>query len=173
MSEIWKPIKGYEGLYEVSNKGRIKSLKRYTNSKNEFGNIKQNHNEKILKNNTMKTGYVMTTLYKEGKPKSFFIHRLVAEAFINNPNNYKEVNHKDENKSNNNVENLEWCTRKYNNVYSRARKICQYDLDGNFIREWESCYEASRHTKAYESNIRNCCKGKSKTTGGYIWKYAK
>ena len=172
VDEIWKPIKDYEGLYEVSNKGRVKSLQRYTESYNKSGEIKQNHKEKILKNNIMKSGYVMITLFKNGKPKSYFIHRLVAQVFVPNPENNNEVNHKDENKSNNNFENLEWCTRKYNNVYSRARKVCQYDLEGNFIAEYESCYEASRQTKAYESNIRNCCKGKSKTTGGFKWKYA-
>lgn len=160
------------GLYEVSNYGRIKSLERYIDSNNEFGKIKQIHKERILKNNITKSGYVMITLFKNGNPKSYFIHRLVAEMFIDNPNNYKEINHKDENKSNNNANNLEWCTRKYNNVYSKAKKVYQYDMNGNFIAEWESSYEAAKQNKLYASNIRNCCIGKNKTTGGFIWKHA-
>lgn len=170
--ELWKPIKDYEGLYEISNYGRVKSLERYTNSKNEAGCILQKHNERILKNNITKSGYVMATLYKNGVPKSYFIHRLVAKAFIPNHNLLREVNHIDENKQNNRVDNLEWCSREYNNRYSKAKKIIQYDMSGKYIRSWESSYQASRENKLYSSNIRNCCLGKLNSTGGYRWKYA-
>ena len=187
MSEIWKPIKGYEGLYEVSNKGRIKSLKRYTNSKNEFGNIKQNHNEKILKNNTMKTGYVMTTLYKEGKPKSFFIHRLVAEAFLENPYLLPQVNHIDGNKSNNYVSNLEYVTNSENqkHAYDTGLKNAQrvYESNRKPVRcittgkEFDSIKEAALYYNIKSnSKICNCCNHKQKYAGKYngqklVWEY--
>ena len=107
MEEEWRDIKGYEGKYQVSNLGRVKSLK----------NCKGNYREKILKLGKDKLGYLQVVLSKEGKGKLFRVHRLVAESFIENTNNYPEVNHKDENKSNNCVDNLEWCDRKYNCNY--------------------------------------------------------
>ena len=109
--EIWKDIEGYEGLYQVSNKGRIKSL-----------NYKRTGKEGILKGKADKNGYLIVFLYKNRKPKPFLIHRLVAEAFIPNVNDLPEVNHIDENKENNHVENLEWCTRKYNMNYGTRTK---------------------------------------------------
>lgn len=172
IKEEWKPIKGYEGQYEVSTLGRIKSLKRDVFRENRYGKGFVKHKEMILANNIVKSGYVMTTLHKNGKPKSFFIHRLVAETFILNPNAYKEINHIDKNRQNNNVNNLEWCTRTYNNTYSKAKKVKQYDLHGNFIKTWGSIKEAAKGTNSYRANISSCCRGKTKTTGGYIWKYA-
>ena len=109
--EIWKDIKGYEGLYQVSNMGRIKSLKRKVKNKNGY----RIANEKIIKpvlTDTCK--YYAVGLHKNKKRKTLLVHRLVAINFIPNPNNYTEVNHKDENKQNNNVNNLEWCNHKYN-----------------------------------------------------------
>lgn len=160
------------GIYQVSNYGRVKSLKRKTYRENRYGNTFLNHEERILRNNIRKDGYVNTTLYKDGKPKSYAIHRLVAQHFLLNPNNYKEINHKDENKTNNCVTNLEWCTRTYNNRYSRSKKVNQYDLNGNLIKTWKSIKEASEANNIFLGNISSCCKGKIKTTGGYIWKYA-
>ena len=113
--EIWKPISNYDGLYEISNKGQIKSVGRY---------IKSNHNnvrfqkEKIRKLTVNNKGYVTVRLCKNGKYKTFLVHRLVAETFIPNPLGYNEINHKDEDKTNNKVDNLEWCSHDYNINYS-------------------------------------------------------
>ena len=109
--EEWRDIKGYEGLYQVSSLGRVKSLK----------DSHDNYREKILKPGNVR-GYLHVNLYKDTKRKTYRIHRLVAEAFISNPNNYEEVNHKDEDKTNNCVSNLEWCTREYNMSYGTINK---------------------------------------------------
>lgn len=119
MKEMWRPIKGYEGLYEISNQGRVKSLTRYCMS---FGYRKTLLKEKIMKPSRSPSGYFQVGLSKNGKRRHFFIHRLVATTFISNPNNYLCINHKDEVKTNNCVNNLEWCTTKYNNNYGTARK---------------------------------------------------
>lgn len=117
--EIWKPILNYEGLYEVSNKGQIKSVGRY---------IKSNHNntrfqeEKIRKLTVNNKGYVTVRLCKNGNYETFLVHRLVAETFIPNPYGYNEVNHKDEDKTHNSVKNLEWCSHDYNIQYSLISK---------------------------------------------------
>lgn len=126
-------------------------------------------------------GYLRVYLWKNNKQKTYLIHRLVAEAFIPNPSKYLEVNHKDENKKNNKVDNLEWCTRKYNmhynglNMKRNSKKIIQYDRKGNFIKEWECIMEVQRQLGINNSNICQCCKniGKYKTAGGYIWRYKK
>lgn len=112
--EIWKPIANYEGLYEVSNEGNVRSL-----------NYRHTGKVQVLKLSVNRYGYLQVNLHsKEGKQKTYKVHRLVAQAFIPNPNNLPEVNHKDENKTNNCVENLEWCDRKYNNNYgSRNEKM--------------------------------------------------
>lgn len=109
--EQWRPIEGYEGLYEVSNLGRVKSL----------GNDK-NRKEKILRPVMTKKGYLQLFLSKEGKAKRFFVHRLVAQAFIPNPEGLPQINHKDENPSNNRVENIEWCDCKYNINYGTHKE---------------------------------------------------
>ena len=114
MNEEWRDIRGYEGRYQISSFGRVKSLK----------DNKGNYREKILDLKPNKRGYIRVTLYREGKSKSFQVHRLVAIHFIPNPNNYSQVNHKDENKQNNKVDNLEWCTQKYNlNYGTRNQRI--------------------------------------------------
>ena len=171
MKEIWKDIKNYEGLYQVSNFGRVKSLK--------FGK------EKILKLLKHNCGYLYIGLHKDNNVKNYYIHRLVAEAFIPNPDNLPQVNHKDENKLNNVVSNLEWCDAKYNINYGTARerssekmingklskKVFQYDLEGNFIREWESVNETGRN--GFDSSaIAKCCKDIIKTYKGFKWSYS-
>ena len=118
MKEIWRPIKGYENLYEVSNKGRVRSLTKYCMR---FGCRKTLIRGKLLSIRKNASGYIMVSLAKKGTKKQVLIHRLVAQAFIPNPNNYPIINHKDENPSNNNVNNLEWCTQKYNVNYGTAR----------------------------------------------------
>lgn len=171
MKEIWKDIKGYEGLYQVSNLGRVKR----TMFKNCYVEKKQ---EKILKLKSDKDGYKQTTLFKNGKRMYFRVHRLVANAFLPNPNNYPIINHKDQNTSNNNVLNLEWCTFVYNNNYKNRnekirKKVNQYDLQGNFIKTWNSVRDAGIFAKVHPGNITRCCKCEIKSSGGYKWKYYK
>lgn len=169
--EVWKDIQGYEGLYQISNKGRVKNFK--TN--------------RILTVHQQPNGYSYITLHKEGKPKTFRIHRLVAQAFIPNPNNLPCINHKNEIKTDNRVENLEFCTNKYNSNYGTAKEratkkringkksfeVLQFDLKGNFIKEWQSTMEVERATGFYNNNISKCCRGGYKQAYGYIWKYKK
>lgn len=188
--EIWKDIKNYEGLYQVSNLGNVRSLDRIRKQFNHNGIATVKYKGRILKKQLQKrTGYRTVTLYdnnRNGKIKS--IHRLVAETFLDNPNNYPVVNHKDGNKLNNNVDNLEWCTVSHNvkHAYNiglakikklygkenpKARKVEQYDLENNFIKLWYSIIDASNDLKIDSSSISAVCKEKRKTAGGYIWKY--
>ena len=160
MEEIWKDKKDYEGLYQVSNCGRVKSIK--------FGK------EKILKQ-SIRHGYYCVNLYKNGKHKNYYVHRLVAEAFIDNTDNLSCVNHKDENKQNNVVSNLEWCTHEYNNIYGTriercSKPVLQFDLNGNLIKEWKSINECGRNGFK-QSDICKCCRGERKTHQNFIWKY--
>ena len=168
MKEIWKDILGYEGLYQVSNFGRVKSLKRKWVIK-----------DKILKPTKNRNGYIMIILCKKSMRKNILLHRLVAEAFLPNPHNLPQVNHKDEQKNNNVVTNLEWCDAKYNNCYGtklnryslkRSKPVLQYTLDGEFVREWASTMECGRNG-FQQGNIIRCCIGKYKQHKGFIWKF--
>ena len=161
MEEIWKDKKDYEGHYQVSNCGRVKSIK--------FGK------ERILKPQKNTSGYLCVTLCKNNNQCQFEVHRLVAEVFLPNPNNYKEVNHKNEIKTDNRVENLEWCDRKYNQNYGTrtekcSKKVYQYTLDGKFVKEWKSTAECGRNGYNY-GNVAACCRGKLKKYKNFIWKY--
>ena len=176
MKEEWKDIKGYESLYQISNLGRIKGLNRYVKNNHSVRYIK----ERILKPNKNKDGYYTISFWTKGKMKQHYIHRLVAQAFLDNPNNYPIVNHKDENPNNNNSLNLEWCNYKYNNDYgtrkiksmiNQGKKVNQFDLQGNFIKQWNSTREIERTLKISHSVISKCCREKQKTSHGYIWKY--
>lgn len=175
INEIWRPIKGYEGLYEVSNLGRIKSLKRLVKKWDGYRTVP----EKILTPRTNNRGYLRITLCKDGITKTFSPHRLVAEAFIPNPDNLPCVNHKDENPLNNVVSNLEWCTYSYNNSYgnrnnrialSKSKPVLQYTLDGEFVREWVSTMECGRNG-FQQSSVASCCRGERNKHKDYIWKY--
>lgn len=166
MEEIWKNIFGYEGLYQISNHGRVKSLK--------FGK------EKILKSRKDKYGYHQVILSKEGKIKNHLIHRLVAYAFIDNPNNLPQVNHKDEDKTNNMVENLEYCDRIYNLNYgthnermakAKSIPILQFTKQGEFIKKWDSAIQVERVLGFNSCNIYMCCKGRRKSAHDYKWRY--
>ena len=120
MEEVWKDIEGYEGMYQVSNLGRVKSLERYYVS---CRGLTQLLHEKILKQYIKKTGYVHIVLCKNGVHKTYLLHRIVASAFLPNPDNLPQINHKDENQLNNTVSNLEWCTSSYNiNYGNRTQK---------------------------------------------------
>lgn len=183
MEEIWKDIKGYEGLYQVSNTGKVKSLERKV--KHWQGGY-LTKKEIVLKSSISK-GYLVISLYKNGIQIRKYIHRLVAEAFIPNPDNLPQINHIDENKMNNCVENLEWCTAEFNVNYGtrnkrvaicmtnnvRSKPVIQYDLNGNFIMEYPSTREVERQTGYNQSNIVKCCLGEKSyyTQYGYIWRY--
>lgn len=167
---IWKDVKEYEGLYQISDEGQVKSL----------GNNKS-RKEKILKPTKNRDGYLQVPLCKNGKRKTIKIHRLVAEAFISNPDNLPEVNHKDENKINNCVENLEWCDRKYNINYGTGKKrgaeklskpVKQFDLQGNFIQEFSSIMEVERKYGYSQGNISSACSGRLRQVYNYRWSYA-
>lgn len=127
MIELWKDIKNYEGLYQVSNLGNVKSVDRYVyagdNSNHKYQHIKE-RNLKLSGGNK----YIQVRLCKNGKIKAFLVHRLVAEAFIPNPDNLPCINHKDENPKNNQAENLEWCTYKYNNEYNGRIDKCKHKI---------------------------------------------
>lgn len=163
MVEIWKDIKCYEGYYQVSN----------------LGNVKNSRTGRLIKPHK-KCGYLQLLLCKNGKIKHHLVHRLVAEAFIQNPDNLPIVNHVDENKINNCVDNLEWCTQKYNINYgtslqkrtiSKSKPVEQYTIDGQFITEYQSAAEAERKIGIGNSHINACCQGKRKSAGGFIWKF--
>lgn len=187
--EVWKDIPDYEGLYQVSNLGNVRSL-----------NYKRTNEIRVLKLCTHKSGYKYTHLCKDKVSKNYRIHRLVAEAFLPNPNNLPQVNHKDENKQNNCVDNLEWCTAEYNTNYGtrnervrgkmsgdnncktmlgkfgkehhRSKIVYQYTKDGKFIKRWECARDVMRELGFNNKNISSCALGKRNLAYGYIWKYA-
>ena len=155
--EIWKNIEGYEE-YQISTHGNVKSLR--------FGK------ERILKPATNKKGYLRVILSKQGKLKGYLIHRLVAEAFIDNPNNYQQVNHRDEDKANNYIENLEWCTPKYNiNYGTRTEKISKQVLCIETGVVYTSTHQVERQLGFSNSYISKCCNGKYKQAYNFHWKY--
>ena len=173
MIEIFKDIKDYEGLYQVSNLGQILSLNYYRSGK-----------PKLLKPGKNKKGYLLVNLYKNRKRKSYKIHQLVAEHFIPNPDNLPEINHIDEDKTNNRVDNLEWKSHKDNCNHGtrneriaktmtngkRSKPVLQLSLSGELIREWPSISECGRNGFNHR-NIVSCCNGKLKQYKGFRWMY--
>ena len=160
--ETWKSIAGYEGLYEVSDQGRVKSL-----------NYNHTGTEKILKPRKDSCGYLQVWLSKDGQKKMSLVHRLVAKAFIQNPNNLETVNHKDEVKTNNVASNLEWMSRGDNKRYSANKSVKMFNKStGELLATFPSLMEAERVTGIDNRNISKCCMGKYKSSGGYIWRYA-
>ena len=173
MIEVWKDIKEYKGLYQVSNLGRVKKLSQIRTCWNGHKTITYEVPEKIL-TLRMRGNYLAVGLTKNKKQTTYCVHRLVAEAFIPNPDNLPCVNHIDENKLNNEVENLEWCTYEYNNKYgTRTAKTCKpvKCIETEII--YDSMVEASKQTNIPRPNILVCCKNHLRTAGGYHWEYVK
>ena len=180
MNEEWKDIPGYEGRYQVSNLGRVKSLAR------EYITGQHSHtihlSEKIMRPKVRESGYSLVSLNKDGIVKDAYIHRLVAQSFIPNEDDLHYVNHKDENPRNNRVDNLEWCTQKYNVNYNGANirgglnrrvAIVQKTLDGEFVKEWDSALTACKEFgRKRATNISNALVSQGKKTAyGYKWEY--
>lgn len=191
--EEWMDIEGYEGLYQVSNEGRVKSLQREIVYKDGRKKILE---EKILRNILSDLGYYHVMLSKDGVPKRYKVHRLVAKAFIPNPNNLPIINHKDENPKNNVVDNLEWCTQGYNVRYGTmiergrqtqfnredlSKEVEQYTLDGDLVETFKSASEIERKYPQFKTaSVARCCRGGQILNGkwqtitsykGYMWKY--
>lgn len=177
--EIWKDIKGWEDYYQVSSYGRFRGKDRYANV---CGGGKRLVKGRILKPTVCTNGYLEAHLHKNGESKIFLLHRLVAMHFIENPNNYQEVNHKDEDIKNCHVDNLEWCTSKYNANYGTRNQrmikekylkpVVMCDENGNKLKEYKSMGDACRDTGADISSMIRVCKGRQRTCVGYVWKYA-
>lgn len=179
--EIWKDVEGYKGKYQVSNMGRVKSL-----------NYLRTGKERILSPGKNGKGYLFVILWKNNKQKKLFVHRLVALAFIENPENKKQIDHINTIRTDNRVCNLRWCTAKENtnNPISRKRflensptvrlgkdncnskTVFQYSLDGKLIRKFDSMMDVQRELWFDHRNISSCCRGKYKTAYGFVWKYA-
>lgn len=170
MNEIWKDIKEFEGHYQVSNLGNVKSL-----------NYKKMGISKNLVPKKNNKGYLWVELRSNGKVKPMLIHRLVAMAFLPNPNNLEQVNHKDENPLNNCVENIEWCTREYNVRYSiekhpkkphkHLKHVLQKTLNGEILKSYPCTVEVARANGYNQWSIIQCCKGKRKQAYGYKWEF--
>ena len=169
----WQPVFGYEGLYEV----------------NQFGQIR-NKDGQIMRQRLKKAKYTVykkVSLYKNGKYKHLYVHRIVAQAFIPNPKGFDLINHKDEDGTNNVVDNLEWCDRSYNATYGTSpkkiskafkgrkseKRIAVYAVNksGDFAGEWDSITEAAKNVGCSTSEISGALKGKRKTVKGLIWNY--
>lgn len=172
-NEVWKPIENCDNKYFISNFGRIKS--------------KAKKEEIILKVQLTNRGYVWVGIHYKGQ-KMYDVHRLVAKYFVDNPNNYPEVNHLDGNKENNCYDNLEWCTRSQNNLHAyrtglrankkfgeayNAKKVYQYDLDGNYIAEYSSTTEIAKKLSCCPSGISQCATGVLRSSHGFIFRYYK
>lgn len=179
MNEVWKDIAGYEGIYQVSNLGRVRSLDRYIEQPNPHDGHMQLvlRAGRILKTQISNSGYEYVMIPKGGrKYNSIFVHRLVAAAFIPNENNLPIVNHKDENKLNNHADNLEWCTVIYNShygIHSKIKAVVQMDMNGNYIAEYNSTGEAGRQLNIDPHSIAIVCRGHNnrRIAGGFRWKY--
>lgn len=157
---VWKPIVGFDGIYEVSNDGDVRSRK-------------TRHCRKLKPKINSKTGYLFVNLYNDGNECTKTVHRIVAEAFIPNPDNLPYVNHIDENKQNNSVENLEWCTPSYNNEHSKhkkQKKVDAFTIDGEYVATFASCKAAAEILGVSKSMVSQTLDGKRHTCCGYFLK---
>ena len=171
--EIWKDIEGFEGLYQVSSFGRVKSLARILSDGRRW-------KERILQQET-NHGYKRVVLADDNINKTYRVHRLVAQTFLPNPNNYTIINHKDENKSNNNIDNLEWCSPKYNSNYGNckykiaeklSKPVIQMDMNFKPIAYYKSLSDVGRQTGYGIGYVSQCCNGKYYSAYGYVWRYS-
>lgn len=184
MDEIWKDIAGFENMYQVSNLGRVKSLPRpkpvtvFNKAR-----IKIMTKERIIGGSSEKDGYIQINLRKNGKIKKCRIHRLVAEAFLPHIEGCDVVNHKNGIKNDNRLSNLEWCTGKQNVHHAmyvlkknwwkcHEKTVEQYSLEGVFIKRYPSLTKAAKSVGIHYQSLYNCCIGRSKTSGGYVWRFA-
>lgn len=185
--ELWQDISGYDGIYAISNFGRIKSVERLVSRRTSEMIVR----ERIRKLNTGRNGYAVVSLYNNGIGKAYLVHRLVASAFIKNPENKREVNHIDCNKLNNFVDNLEWATPSENTKHaydnglivvpnngkfgfdnSLGKRITQMTADGKVVNKYGSMCEAERNTGIFQANISKVCSGERSMAGGYMWSYS-
>lgn len=192
MEEVWKPVKGYEGLYEVSNTGKVRSRDRMTKVTRNGETYLCPHKGTELKPGKRRHGYLGVMLYSKGGHatrgfKTFSVHRLVAEAFIPNPNGLPEVNHIDEDKTNNRAENLEWVSHIDNTNYGTAQNrraeklrngsksvaIQQFTKDGELVKTYPSLAEVHRQTGYAQANISKCAQGSKQYSHayGFVWRY--
>ena len=189
MEEIWKDIEGYEGIYQVSNLGRVRSLDRYYTKPHPRNGVPTKYFKRgsIRTNHTLRNGYTNVMLKFEGGKKNFMVHRLVAKAFVPGYFEGADVNHKDCNRQNNHADNLEWMTRRDNLMYnndknasameqihrSQRKPIIQMTMDGEYIREWPSIYAAHLALGLDSKSISGACRQRygMKTCGGYRWKF--
>ena len=179
VEEIWKDIPTYEGIYQASNLGKIKSLERIAIKKYRGNRVVK---ERIMLGTINEDGYLKVHFKNNNRNNSYFIHRLIAQTFIDNPYNKEQINHKDGNKLNNKVDNLEWVTNLENQQHAwRNRlkyykgqndiKVLQFNMDNKFIKEYKSITDAHKQCGISLGNICNCCKGKRSSAGGYKWRY--
>lgn len=186
-NEIWKDIEGWEGYYQISNLGRVKSIERkvkFLSCKEKPSKLKV---DKSILRQWLGHGYPQISLYKDCKGKNYSTHRLLAKAFISNPENKPHINHKDGIRHHLEISNLEWCTPKENHIHkyevlgyvskgrkgklsSCSKKVGQYDLSGNLIKIWDSQGEIERELGFEQANISACCRGKQRTSCGFKWK---
>lgn len=182
-NEVWKPVKGYEDRYEVSNLGRVRSKDMVLPCVANGVETTRVRHGVIRKPHKGHTGYDYVMLRDKEHTRNYRMHRLVAEAFVPNPDYLPEVNHKDEDKSNNRADNLEWCTSSYNHRYGSTieraadkirRPVFQLSMNGDLICTYKSVTEAAEKVGTSTNRISGCCQGKRgyKTAGGYRWRYA-
>jgi len=181
MSEVWKPVKGYEGRYQVSNLGRVKALRRTVSGHNQHGEWTRTEPEQIMAQKLQNTDRLQVGLRDaEGKRKTFYVYRLVAEAFVPNPDNLPTVNHKNEDHHDNRAENLEWMTKAENNRYGTHIQRCGEALrmsvemltdEGQHVAYFDSMSEAAEKSGCPLSSIHRCCYGRQETTNGYRFKF--
>ncbi len=178
--EIWKDVAGFEGYYEVSNLGRVRGVERTITATIKGRKVPRRIPQRLRPQQKRGNGYLFVALCKDGKKHMMSTHRLVADAFIPNPEKLPMVNHIDEDKTNNCVDNLEWCTPSYNSTYGtgmkrradkRAIPIVAINDTGTVIARFRSGADAERMTNILRSDISSCIHGRSKTAGGYRWQY--